>query len=367
MSALESWLRGVLQAVERLGRQPVLDLEGSGTPSVSRKLAADGFPGILPLWTGRRHAVGLMVTPESDFTTWQGIIIQDGQGLTISSDARTLLPQFLVQRILSNSPQGASALGELWGEIEADALRLHTVLGGRDETLEVVAAVARDPTARDTFRYVSGKEAMFEAAHSALNRKVDRSEAFAHYADWLDACVAHVWATPDNLLLFGPWQRRVLCWTHRLKTSGKVTTPRTMPAMLSIIEANAGIDSGVPSEPSWSVHAAESSAAAALVATALDLSESIEGSDPVSAGLITALITEEEAYRGLAHAEAAVVFDERGESYRAWGALQSSIWWAARNLGTTPPAMLEALRFLVTRHGWGDVIWAIERGIQAIP
>ena len=83
--------------------------------------------------------------------------------------------------------------------------------------------------------------------------------------------------------------------------------------------------------------------------------------DPVVAGIVRALVAEGTSYRGLAHAEAVVVLDERGEPHRAWGSLQSAAWWAARSTGHTPEAMLTGAIFLAERHSWDDVHWVVER------
>ena len=46
--------------------------------------------------------------------------------------------------------------------------------------------------------------------------------------------------------------------------------------------------------------------------------------------------------------------------------LQSAAWWAARNTGKVPDAMIEGARFLADRRGWPDVLWVVQR-VMATP
>src|SRR3981081_224882 len=104
MSSLESWLSNVTHCVTALGNEPNLGVTAPSDSALSHTIALTGFPGVLPLWTGRRHVVGLLADPRTTPETWPGIIIMDGQGLTLSSDAQTLLPQLILHRTLSGSP-----------------------------------------------------------------------------------------------------------------------------------------------------------------------------------------------------------------------------------------------------------------------
>ena len=100
------------------------------------------------------------------------------------------------------------------------------------------------------------------------------------------------------------------------------------------------------------------------MSAARELSSKGPSSDPVSIALARALTEQALSYRGLAHAEAVVVLDERGEPERAWGVMQSAAWWAARRTGAVPDAILEGARFLAERHGWADVAWVVARAIE---
>jgi hypothetical protein len=307
----------------------------------------------------------LLATPAAVPQEWPAVILSHGQGLTLASNARTILPQLIVQHYLSNQPSTAERLADQWRAAEPQAVALHQVLGGAKEQLQKAIAAVRDPSMRAAFKYSSDQEEEFEEVHSTLLRKIDSSEPFLHYADWLDACIHGHCTLPEEPELYGPWGRRVLCWASRLLIG---QAPRQkLPAswVERVIDGNAGIDSGVPIVPSWSLLVGGASGETALVEAARLIEHDLPADDEVGQGLVQALLTEGTSYRGLAHAEAVVALDERGESTRAWGALQSAAWWAARNTGSVPEAMFEGARFIATRHEWSDVLWVVERATGA--
>lgn len=358
---LQEWMRTTEQAVAAIGRGSAVGINQPATDDVARAVVLDGFLGILPLWTGTRHVVGLVADPRSDPHEWRGVILQDGQGLTIASDSRTLLPQLIVQRSLSNAPETTAQLADRWSSLKEPLFHLHRVLGGVDESLKAVEDVVLDVSARDAFRFVKGGEAAFESAHSRLCRAIDGSASFVRYADWLDGCIAGNCRVVSETRSYGPWERRVLCWTQRLRLSGLAQELPTA-RLVSIVEAEAGIDSGVPREPSWSVHAGGASATTALVEAADELRERGDALDPVSAAVVAGLTAEDTSYGGLAHAEAAVALDEQGDAIRSWGALQSAAWWAARSGAKVTGPMLDGARSMASRHKWSDVAWLLEHG-----
>jgi hypothetical protein len=299
--------------------------------------------------------------PDLEPREWRGVILQDGQGLTLASSAATLLPQLIVQRVLSNAPDSASLLAGKWKAVRERALALHRVLGGSDDAMDAIAAVATDPMAREAFRYTKGAETAFEDAHSKLCRAIDRSDAFKHYADWLDARIAQQPRPLEPLDRYGPWSRRTICWEQRLVTVTGGPSAVSCEVLASIIESDAGVDSAVPTAASWSVHAGEASGETALVEAAEALEPHMSSLDTVAAGLATALLTEDTSYRGLAHAEAVVALDEGGDSIRAWQALQSAAWWMARNGGGVPAAIHEGARSMAERHGWQEILIVLDR------
>jgi len=363
MTALDDWVKEVRAAVDALVPGRGLGIGQPPDRALSQQVALAGFPGVLPLWGARRTLFGLRVVPGADPRAWPGVFIQDGQGLTLATDARTLVPQAIVNRHLSGDPAAAERLAGEWGEAGPGTLALHRALGGADEALDAVVATLGEPAAREAFRWREGKEAEFEAAHSALARKIDASPAFVRYADWLDGCIAGACAAPEDAPAFGAWERRVLCLASRLALSRPGTPKLGAPLVLRVVEPDAGIDSAVPGEPSWSIQPGGASGETTLVEAAASLGDE-PPADPVAAGLVRALTTEGSSYRGLAHAEAVVALDEGGEPERAWGALQSAAWWAARNTGGVPPAMFEGARFLSERHGWADVGWVVQRAAK---
>jgi hypothetical protein len=313
------------------------------------------------LWAGRNHIVGLLATPDAEPEAWPGVIVRDGQGLTLATDAKTLLPQFLLHHVLSRVPETALQLGDRWSRNQPHILALHRVLGGSDEALNVVGSVLIDAAARAAFNYSDGEEATLESAYSALARQIDRSNPFSRYAEWLDAAITRRWVALAQPGEYGSFGRRALCTAQRLSFAEPAAPKVPVAFLLQMIEGNAGIDSGVPAQPSWTVRVGAASGETALVEAAMELDHAPQPDDSVGAALIKALVTEGTSYRGFAHAEAAVALDERGEPSRAWGALQSAAWWAARSLGEAPPAMLGGSRFMAERHNWDDIRWVLQR------
>jgi len=364
MDSLKSWLSEIDKSVRALGREGSLDIITPPDAALSRTVAGEGFPGVLPLWSGHLQTVGLLAAPSVAPHAWPAVVLARGQALTFATDARTLLPQLIVHRVLSKLPATAERLADRWREIEPKVLTLHRILGGSDELLNTVIAAVRDPGTRLLFTFRPGHEAEFEAAHSRLARQIETSEPFVCYADWLDACIEGRWSAAEAPERYGPWGRRVLCWACRLRYRQPAVL--TLPAawVYRVIEGHAGIDSGVPTRATWAARPGAASGETALVEAAESIVNESPSGDPVADGLVKALTSEGASYRGYAHAEAVVALDERDEPQRAWGALQSAAWWAARNTGQAPQAMLDGARLLAERHKWVDIHWVVERATK---
>jgi hypothetical protein len=365
MDTLGDWLSDIDDSLGTLGREVSLDILTGAGVALSHTVATHGYPGVLPLWSGELQTVGLLADPAAVPTTWRAVVLARRHGLTLATDARTLLPQLIVHRVLSKLPVTAERLADRWNKIQPKVLALHRTLGGSDEPLDTVIAAVRDPQSRGQFTPRVGREAEFERAHSALARRIDNSEPFVRYADWLDACIETRWIAPDSAERYGPWGRRVLCWARRLRYRQPEVLTLPVSSVRRVIEEEAGIDSGVPKQASWAARPGGASGETALVEAARSIASVPSSGDPVGDGLVKALLTEGTAYKGYAHAEAVVALEERGEPERAWKVLQSAAWWAARNTGQVPGAMLQGARFMADRHGWADVRWVVERAVAA--
>lgn len=367
MNNLESWAMQIRGCVSDLRAESTLGIGDVADPPLYRELALSGFSGVMPLWSGRRHVVGLLVDPFVEPQSWPAVMLDDGDALTLATDSRTLLPQLVVKRVLSKFPQSAQKLAARWHQVEAAAMALHRALGGADDSLQEVVNVASDPRKRDAFGFTSGQEAAFEEAHSALCRSIDRSEPFTRFAAWMDAAVAGRATAPELPAHYGAWGRRVIMSAQRMAVA-RPDMPRPATASLQlIIEEFAGVDSAVAARPSWSAQAGAASGESALVEAAMSIDrEAPSQEDPIARGIVQALLAEGTSYSGLAHSEATVLLDERGHSARAWAVLQSASWWSARSLGKTPEAMLTGAQFMAARHGWADAGWVIDRATRAV-
>jgi hypothetical protein len=356
MLKLSSWSQTIeakVAALSGVGIRPI-------DPQVRQKLHSAGFVGMLPLWKHGAVTVGLQAMPGMAVEAWPGIIETGGQALTLAANTATLVPRFLFTRVLSNNVEGAASFAEKWPQLSDKVTALHDELGGAPATLAAVVGVITDPQSCQAFEYDVDRLAKFAAAHSALARKLDPSPAFIRYADWIDAAIAGDAAPKHPPGAFGPWARQLFCRAARLPRDqlGDATLPQAI--LLDLVEAFSGLDTGVPQIPGWQLRPGNSSGAAALVSIARKLDPEMLPDDPVPRGLIKALDTEGINYRGIAHAEAVVALDERGEPERAWGALHAAAWWAARNTGEAPPAMLDGARLLADRHGWDDIRFVVD-------
>jgi hypothetical protein len=321
-------------------------------------LTAKGFFGVLPLWREAEVTAGLLALPNLEPTGWPGIIEKGGQALTLSSDAGTILPRFLMSRFLSNNIAGAKQLSKAWPEAQAGLSALHAVLGGMAETLEVLADVINDSRERRAFEYDAGVEG-FETAHSILARRIDRSEQFSRFADWMDASIAGDPLPRESAQAYGPWARQLYVRAAGLPDDLVDDLPQA--TLLELLETFAGIDTAVPNVPTWEARPGAGSGQAALVALAARIDLDSCPNDPVAAGLLRALRVQGVRYDGYAHAEAVVARDEGGQPERAWGTLHSAAWWAARSIGEAPSAMLDGARLLADRSDWKDIRWVIDR------
>ena len=242
---LAAWIAELHEQVAAFGAEPAVGIEQAPDATLSKTVASNGFPGVIPLWSGRRGIVGLQADPNAPPQKWRGVILRGSQGLTLASDSRTLLPQFVISELLSNSPDRARRLAERWTDVGTRVMALHKSLGGDEQRMMVVLAAASDSATREEFKYKKDQEDRFEKAHSTLCRKVDDSESFAKYADWLDACISADWVAPAPNEGYGPWARRVLCWWGRLSLSQRGIPKPPSAALHPIVESEAGVDAGV--------------------------------------------------------------------------------------------------------------------------
>jgi hypothetical protein len=359
VSDLSSWIGEIEAAVNAIGHEPALDIEAARHGGVQGSFLAAGLVGAVPLWSGSSVAIGLMAIPGVEPCSWPVVALERGQAITLASDAATAFPRFVMLRLLSNNLRGAEHFSSRWPETGRKATDLHAALGGAADALGVVQEAASDPTIRNTFAYRKDQVAAFEAAHSLLARKIDRSEPFSRFADWLDAWVSGGDESPDYQS-FGSWRRQSLCLFNafnRISFAG--SSPGS--ALLEVIEAHAGLDSGVPNTPTWALHPANASGEARLAAVARVIDHSSKIDDEIGLGLVKALVAEGMDYNGFAHAEAVVALDESGQPERSWRALHSAAWWMARSTGEVPPAILDGARLLCDRHGWDDIRWVVDR------
>jgi hypothetical protein len=357
---LTAWCHEIearVAGLSRIGIRPV-------DRQARSKLVRGGFVGVLPLWRRAGVTVGLQAMPGQAPEAWPGVIEKGDQALTLAADASTLLPRFLFTRLLSNNIEGAESLAGKWPEVRDEATALHDLLGGAPEILATVVGVITDPETRKPFEYDVDRPAPFEAAHSRLARKIDRSPAFARYADWIDASLTGNAAPPHPPEAYGVWVRQLYCRAAEFPRDrlGGAMLPQAI--LLDLAEAFAGLDTAVPNVPGWELRPGASSGAAALVSIANKIDLDACADDPIRRGLVEALRTEHMNYRGLAHAEAVVALDEGGEPERAWGALHSAAWWGARSTGEAPAAILDGARLLCDRHGWDHIRWVVDRAAE---
>ena len=353
MSGIETWCADVERMATAVSAFPSIGIELPAYGAL-----ANGMPGILPLWQAHGQTFGLLAEPDVDWPAWAGVVAADGQALTLATDARTLLPQMIVCQLASD-PDAARGLAAGWNDHEQALMSLHECLGGSVETLDLVIAAASDRKTANALSYGAGV-AVSEHIHGELLRQVDQSLAFGRYSDWFDSAVADRWSAPEEPSYYGAWGRRVLCWCNRLSFTQPDKPGPSLDQLWHVVEGHAGLDSGVPPVATWAVQPGEASAESALIQAALSIDHHPPVDDPVRQGIKRALLREGSAYRGVAHAEAAVVLDERGESRRAWAVLQSAAWWVARSTGQTPEAIVTGARFLARRHEWADVLWVLE-------
>ena len=203
--------------------------------------------------------------------------------------------------------------------------------------------------------------AEFQAAHSALARQIDTSDAFNAYADWLDGAIDGDKALPADVEALGAWKRQVAAWAARIAPLPAGASAVPDDVLAELIEAFAGVDVGVPIAATWALRAGAASGETAILSAANKLDPDNMPADPVAAGLVRALQDQGIDYEGYAHSEAAAARDEQGQPARAWAALNSAAWWMARRVGEAPPAIVDAARLLADRHGWVDIRWTIDR------
>ena len=316
------------------------------------------FLGALPLWSAQGHTVALLALPPLPVEGWPGVVIRDDECWTVSSDRRTLLPQLLLRSVL-RFPDRAGRLRDAWHDVEPRLQSLHSHLGG---DMAGLTTVGRAVASEEFVKALSGERQSrgIEHATSSLFRSIDGSPQAQEYADWLDSVSAGRAAALRDASAYGAWSRRVLCWSEVLDFAGMGVDRPPEPWRQRIIEELAGIDTGMPVRVSWQVDIGDGSAETVLLEAAMRMDQSTSDLDPVTVAIAEAMEAEGPAYRGLAHAEAVVVLNQRDQPERAWGALQSANWWAARSLGEVPDFIPRGGRLLAQEHGWSDILGLLD-------
>jgi len=366
MAELKQWVAEVDARVGELAAQPAFGIRPV-TPKERAQLLARGFPGMLALWTSGTSMAGLLALPDVPSARWPGVIEARGQALTIASDATTLLPRFLMNQKLSNNPGGAERVGAAWSASGDAVEALHAALGGTLNALQAIGAAFREPARRETFKFRGAKTAEFQAAHSALAQQIDKSDAMHTYADWLDKAINGDKAPLADPEALGAWKRQALAWTSRLILTRRRGYPIATSLLIDLVEAFAGLDTGVPVAPTWALRAGAASGETAIISVADKLDPNDLAQDEVVAGLVRALQDQGDNYDGYAHFEATAAREEGGQASRAWGALNSAAWWTARRTGEAPPAVVDGARLLTERHGWDEVRWTVDRASGSAP
>lgn len=348
---ISSAVATAIEALEPLGMKAVADDERTA-------LVHSGFASILPLWTARDATVGLLAMPHEPVGRWRGVIVKKGQALTLASNSATTLPRFLVAQMLAYTPGSARRLAGFLSDGQKYVERLHLELGGDVESIEPVSEAARGSLDRLKFR--SDRPNEFQSAVSTLLRQIDTSQQFCRFADWLDAAVllGDVSSPPEDV---GVWQRQAVCWTVRANAAAL----RDFSRVSDLIEEFAGLDTGLPTGPTWVPKPSGASGEAALVSAAFRIDANSQDFDEIGCAVAKALQVDGIDYDGGVHAEAAVALDERGEPERAWAVLNSAAWWMARSLGACPPSILNASRLLCDRHGWEGVRLVVDQNAGA--
>ena len=324
--------------------------------SIIRRASDHGYIGIIPLWSGLYTTAGLRVVPGTAVERWPGILVSNnGFSLTIATSAKSLLPRWALHEI-SLYPGIIDRVEARSSEFFELGRDLHLALGGDEATWRIFV---------DSFREASTSlrrqraEPAFERACSALARRMDDSDEFRAFADWMDAALDGEPSVPaiDRM---GCWDRLAAILTWLLANEEMPRSKALTDAVGRVIAENAGIDTSVSLPLSWGVRPGPTSAEATLARLARSLAM-IAFDDPLTQVLAERLRTDGVTYTGLTHAEAVPLLDERGEPGRAWEVLCSAAWWMARNLGEPSPAIFEGGRLLCDRHGWDDARWVVDR------
>lgn len=364
--SIDSWSERIDGCISALTERAAIAIGEPADDALYRQVAVAGLPGVMPLWTARRQTVGLLVMPTQEPQDWPAVLIDDSSALTLASDAQTLVPQYIVKRLLSKFPENADKLAQQWTRIAPQLMALHLVLGGRPESLDAVAEAFLDGQARESFRVIPGQVLAFEQAHSGLGRRIDLSETFQCFANWMDKAVDGQAEPVEPFDRYGAWARRVAMSAGRVSMARPEWPVPGIDSLQRLIEEFAGVDSAISAKPTWSSQAGAASGEAALSETALLIDAKAQPStDTIAAAIVRALVAEGTSYTGVAHAEATVLLDEAGESTRAWAVLQSACWWSARSMGETIEPMRAGCMLLAERHDWTDVQWVLRRAAEA--
>ncbi|WBY07624.1 hypothetical protein PIB19_20310 [Sphingomonas sp. 7/4-4] len=360
MREIEDWTataEALASKVEQIDDMILATVE----PARREALARAGFPALLPLWRSDVLIFGLVAWPGRPVTEWTGVVVSEGQALTLAATARHLLPMFILTHIILDDAELVGRLKQGWPALRGPLEALHRHLGGEDLTalewalgqealLDLVAARSRDPAA-------------YEEAASRLARRFNPTAEFIAFADWLDAVIRGEDDPPVRSEPLGPWRRLAIALAYQHFWRASPPPAGSASIRRDLIESFSGIDSGAPRMKSWGLWTRIGSGESTLLSLAGTLSGSGGPKDEIDTGLARAIEAGGMDYDGVAHAEATAVLAEGSDPIRGWGTLNTAAWWMARQFGEMPPAIADGVKLLTTEQNWPDLRWVVEHNL----
>ncbi|NTY02522.1 hypothetical protein [Deinococcus sp. JMULE3] len=307
---------------------------------------------------GEPLVYSLRIQPDRPAQDWAVVAttLETRGGMTYASSRRTFLSNYLLR---------VYGFGGLMPADYDDVLSLQQTVFGTDDRVLATLEDLRDRVLPEYEALDEQGETLTDQAKGAALKQIDPDPQHVLFRDFLSGLMEHgplEGPLPD----FGPWHSWASL-TRRLALPHLDTLPASRKDLLAFdvvqhlpqfdgcMVAGFGLRHCEPLPPAFLVNVPQD-AVGRFEFEHLIAPEHPYWQDDIARHLLQRQAEAGDGYDGLAHVEAAALYDEdRNDAVRSYHALVAGTFWAAEHAGVVLRPALEAAMHLAERQDWHDV------------
>ncbi|AWT37443.1 hypothetical protein DM785_17180 (plasmid) [Deinococcus actinosclerus] len=305
----------------------------------------------------------LRIQPDRPAQDWAVVAttLETRGGMTYASSLLTFLSNYLLREY---------GFGGLMPADFDGVMRLQQTVFGTDDRTQAILEDLRDRLLPEYEALDEQGETLTDHARGDALRQVDPDPQHVLFRDFLSDLIAHG-PSEGPLPDFGPWQswaslsrRLALPHLHPVPASRKdllaFDVVQHIPQFDGCMVAGFKLRHHLPVPRAFFVDVSQD-AVGRFAAEHLIAPEHSYWQDDIARHLLQRQAEAGDGYDGLAHIEAAALYDEdRNDAVRSYHALVAGTFWAAEHAGVVLRPALEAAMHLAERQDWHDV----QQGLQ---